>query len=105
VNTPLARLLVERSNWGSGLEVLLTKRVADRVQVCSITWAGAPDEGLAVEPSFRLSLDDAQSLMDQLWTCGLRPSEGSGSAGALAATQKHLDDVRKLLFEDPRFKP
>ena len=33
---------------------------------------------------------EAQSLMDQLWSCGLRPSEGSGSAGALAATQRHL---------------
>ena len=39
-------------------------------------------------------------LMDDLWQCGLRPSEGTGSAGALAATQKHLDDMRKLVFQD-----
>jgi hypothetical protein len=40
----------------------------------------------------------AQVLMDDLWSCGIRPSEGSGSAGSLAATQKHLDDMRTISF-------
>lgn len=47
-----------------------------------------------------LTPENAQSLMDNLWECGLRPSEGSGSAGALAATQRHLEDMRKLVFEN-----
>jgi len=62
-----------------------------------------PDEknmGEIVNPSFSLSPEDAQALMDDLWNCGLRPSEGTGSAGALAATQKHLEDMRKLVFKD-----
>ena len=50
-------------------------------------------------PTFSLSQDEAQILMDQLWDVGLRPSEGSGSAGAMAATQKHLEDMRRLVFE------
>lgn len=54
---------------------------------------------LEVEPVFSLEVDEAQKLMDSLWDCGLRPSEGSGSAGALAATQRHLEDMRKLVFE------
>jgi hypothetical protein len=33
-----------------------------------------------------------------LWNCGLRPTEGSGSAGSLAATQRHLDDMRTVAF-------
>ncbi len=61
--------------------------------------------GHAPKPTMELSLDDAQALIDQLWDCGLRPSEGSGSAGALAATQKHLDDFRRLVFDDARTKP
>lgn len=40
----------------------------------------------------------AQKLMDDLWDCGLRPSESSDSAGQLAATQKHLTDMRQLIF-------
>lgn len=51
-------------------------------------------------PPAAMSLSDteAQALMDRLWTCGLRPSEGSGSAGALSAIQYHLEDMRKLVF-------
>lgn len=49
-------------------------------------------------PSLSLSSQSAQRLMDQLWNCGFRPTEGSGSAGALAATQKHLDDMRQIAF-------
>ena len=56
-------------------------------------------KGSFVEDSLRLTHTEAQRLMDELWTCGLRPSEGSGSAGALAATQEHLKDMRRLVFE------
>ena len=56
-------------------------------------------------PQFDLNNSDAQSLMDQLWQCGLRPTEGTGSAGAMAATQAHLADLRRLVFDDTRFKP
>ncbi|HWQ10292.1 MAG TPA: hypothetical protein VN436_14325 [Holophaga sp.] len=49
-----------------------------------------------------LPLAQAQALMDDLWQCGLRPSEGTGSAGSLAATQKHLEDMRALTFNHLR---
>jgi len=51
-----------------------------------------------IGPSLCISIAAAQQLMDDLWECGLRPSEGSGSAGQLAAVQKHLIDMRQLLF-------
>ena len=56
-------------------------------------------DGLVQDPFLTIELEAAQELMDSLWDCGLRPTEGSGSAGALAATQKHLEDMRKLVFE------
>lgn len=54
-------------------------------------------EGSIVPITTHISLQDAQSLIDQLWDCGLRPTEGTGSAGSLAATQKHLNDMRKIV--------
>ncbi len=48
------------------------------------------------EPTFRLSNHAAQALMDELWQCGLRPSEGTGSAGSLAATERHLKDMQAI---------
>lgn len=55
--------------------------------------------GIYVEPFVRLNRDQAQVLMDDLWQCGLRPSEGAGSAGAMAAVQRHLEDMRTLVFK------
>lgn len=40
----------------------------------------------------------AQGLMDSLWECGIRPTEGQGSAGQLAAQALHLKDMRDLAF-------
>jgi hypothetical protein len=37
-----------------------------------------------------------QSLMDELWKEGIRPSD-IGTPGHLAATQAHLSDMRKLV--------
>lgn len=59
-----------------------------------------PDVGVIRSTPIKISMENAQSLMDELWQCGIRPSEGTGSAGALAATQKHLEDMRKLVFKE-----
>ena len=56
------------------------------------------DAGILVEPTISLRFEEAQRLMDELWECGLRPTEGSGSAGQLAAVQRHLEDMRRLTF-------
>ncbi len=47
-------------------------------------------------PDITMWPSSAQQLMDELWHAGLRPSEGSGSAGMLAATQRHLVDMRAI---------
>ena len=44
-----------------------------------------------------LEPEQAQTLMDDLWTCGIRPTEGKGSAGAMIATEKHLKDMRAIV--------
>ena len=56
-------------------------------------------EGQEYSETMLLRDESAQALMDQLWDCGIRPTEGTGSAGALAATQKHLEDMRKIAFK------
>jgi len=54
-------------------------------------------DGEVPPPTTRLPMEVAQQLMDQLWLCGLRPTEGTGSAGSLAATEKHLNDMRAIV--------
>ena len=56
-------------------------------------------EGEYMEPTMVLDTHAAQELIDSLWDCGLRPTEGSGSAGQLASVQYHLEDMRRIVFK------
>ncbi len=98
------RIFVHRPPWGDRLEFLLQDRAWNArgnylayglpVQMQMVK----PDEiGTAPLATFGLEQAAAQALMDSLWQCGLRPSEGTGSAGAMAATQRHLEDMRQLV--------
>lgn len=73
-----------------------------------VRWVEVPDNQAAQpEEAFRVTYTAAQEMMDGLWSCGIRPTEGAGSAGAMTATQKHLEDMRRLVFEkqDSGYKP
>ena len=57
------------------------------------------DSTFPPECGFTLPEAAAQELIDGLWQCGIRPTQGAGSAGALAATERHLADLQRLVFE------
>lgn len=54
--------------------------------------------GDEIPAAFRLKPNQAQALIDHLWDCGFRPTEGTGSAGALAAVERHLADMKQIAF-------
>ena len=86
-----------RQPWKDGVDLLISEKhgelgfwVADPLVMRQLP------EFEAANPTMTLSNQAAQNLMDELWQCGLRPSEGTGSAGSLAATERHLADMRKI---------
>ena len=57
-------------------------------------------EGIYYDSSIEevvLRPEEAQALMDSLWHCGFRPTEGKGSAGAMAATEDHVKTLKEYL--------
>ncbi len=50
------------------------------------------------DPCFRLLPGEVQGLMDELWRAGFRPSEGSGSAGALKQAEHHIASLQKIAY-------
>lgn len=62
------------------------------------------DEALDAEPTFSMRVDEAQGLLDALWQAGIRPTHGDTSPGALGATERHLADLRTLLFHTMEVK-
>lgn len=86
--------------WGNGIAVLVFQKVGGgKIAIGQPVEMKVEEINLSAEraPTLSLAPDEAQQLMDELWHCGLRPSEGTGSAGALAAVQAHLADTRKLV--------
>lgn len=93
-----------RTPWRDGVDFLIAEfdyqgEVSAVAQPIQLTKRKPEEYGLLIDPTFMLTGSSAQQLMDELWNCGLRPTEGTGSAGALSATQKHLEDMRTLVFK------
>jgi hypothetical protein len=98
------RLFIDRRLHGvEGREGYESLRVVDGSAGETFTWQRS-NLFEADHDRAGIDLNDgaAQLLMDRLWECGLRPTEGSGSAGSLSATQKHLEDMRTLVFNGPK---
>jgi hypothetical protein len=64
----------------------------------SYGWVESDLYGSTPVNSFRFEREDGQQLMDDLWAAGIRPTEASGSTGALQAVKEHIKDLRSILF-------
>jgi hypothetical protein len=93
------RLMAQRQIEWNGIGLWLAVDGKDGHRMAQPLVLAPHPEHQPADPFVRLEMPEAQMLMDELWKCGLRPTEGTGSAGALAATQAHLDDMRRLCFE------
>jgi hypothetical protein len=100
------KLLVRatRTPWRFHNDIDLRLAVVDgaKVTVATNLILTTQDEGADFPPLMTMGSDMGQQLMDQLWECGLRPSEGAGSAGQMTAVQAHLNDMRRLVFQEPK---
>jgi hypothetical protein len=86
--------------WKDCIEIYMRTRDKDGPKkFAQLKLSDMPPPGIAPPETTRLNASEAQVLMDDLWACGVRPTEGAGSAGAMAATQAHLRDLQCLLFK------
>ncbi len=94
---------VQSQDWYAGIQMVFFERGFDNkiLKIGELLMKEYKEGGLLPLES-RITIDNktAQILMDDLWKCGVRPTEGSGSAGSLKATEKHLDDMRKIAFKE-----
>lgn len=63
-----------------------------------------PTPGVPPKPTLSVEAHAAQELIDQLWDCGLRPTQGKQSEGLISATERHLSDMRAIAFSSLKAK-
>ena len=91
--------MARHEDWSAGVSISMRQRKASGGQyVARPVIMESLEPGAFVVPMMKLGIQEAQQLMDELWRCGLRPTEGTGSAGSLAATERHLADMQKIAF-------
>lgn len=94
------KFYAERQPWRQGVSIhAAVKNENGEFSVAQPVVMTTTKAGELNQPFMVLETEEAQLLMDELWHCGLRPSEGTGSAGSLAATERHLEDMRRLVFK------
>jgi hypothetical protein len=60
-----------------------------------ITWSPLEYGSSGYSPTFFIPIDNAQKLMDSLWTAGIRPTDLADQRGLVA----HLQDMRTIAFK------
>ncbi len=85
--------------WYEGVSISIQERNPNNGRLAivkELTIEEIP-EGSLVPETANISREAAQELMNDLYSIGIRPSEGTGSAGSLQATEKHLNDMRAIV--------
>ena len=95
---PKIRLV--REDWYAGAKLMIQE--GDSIATSITMETRVP--GNFYEPILRIEDTEAQVLMNDLWQAGYRPTEGTGSAGSLAATEKHLNDMRAIVSKQLEIK-
>lgn len=93
------RINARKNPWLNKVEILVVDKSARSMAVATNIVFEKLNEGGIINPTMTIDGDAAQELMDELWSCGIRPAAGQGSAGQLAATERHLKDMQSLVFD------
>jgi hypothetical protein len=94
-------IMVRREEWNNGVSLYMRQVIVGMGEtIAQPLEFKQRSSRMSAEPFIKLEIQEAQQLMDELWQCGLRPSKGTGSAGSLRATEKHLDDMRKIVSKN-----
>lgn len=93
---------IRRTIWSAGFEVYIGGKDYDGIfsiaKPMVLERLEKDQIGAIRLPFATIPMDAAQSMIDALWHAGIRPTEGSGSAGSLAATERHLADIKAIAF-------
>lgn len=95
------QIFIERVNFGRYFHLhVAVLGIGNKWAVANpVTFTTTEDDAETTQfpPMVQFTPEQAQRLMDELWSVGLRPTQGKQSEGQMGATTRHLDDMRALV--------
>jgi len=99
VRNSYSRVLAHADPWDESVGLMIAHYPLNGPRaVCTNLVFNEVKDGEFLQPILRLQHPEAQELMDMLWAAGLRPTGGKSTTGQLEATERHLADMRQLVF-------
>ena len=95
-------LIVNQSPWSATVQFAYVRSIDRQIQCAKHLEMVNVEPNAPVEIAFELWPNEAQELFNRLWALGYRPADGTGNSGHIAALQNHLEDMRRLVFSDPK---
>ena len=94
-----ARIFLERVSFGRYLNMHMAAQNASSEFFVAqpVTFTLTSDSAAEHQPMMQFIPEQAQQLMDELWTVGYRPTQGQQSEGQMGATTRHLNDMRAMV--------
>lgn len=98
---------VQRHAWTDGVQLQIAMKGPSAPGTPTYFQVMNPPTFMSIPPGgavptnagMNITMVDAQVLMDELYAAGVRPTEGAGSPGQIAAMKEHLSDLRRLVFK------
>lgn len=82
-----------------GFQVWIFERNNDGLHVADpVTIRRVEQEGVTFPPTLQLSSNAAQTLLDDLWVAGLRPTDYHDTRGEVTAMRAHIADLQRIVF-------
>ncbi len=97
----LLRMRARDRDFLRGIEIALFETGRDGALVSvarTVTMESCESECL-IPAMCELTPDAAQLLMDDLWRCGLRPTEARLGNESVQAMKEHIGDLRRMAFD------
>ena len=93
-----------QQHWSDSVAILGCQRdglgkIAAIVKPLNLTLERHEESHFINDPTLMLDAQSAQSLMNALWSAGLRPAEAKYPNGEINRLEAHLADMRKLVFQ------
>jgi len=99
------RAIAHQDPWSEKVGFLLVKHETGKPRLVAKSLEFVElQTGAPADPTFNLDWQEAQELMDMLWSCGLRPTQGKSSVGQLEAVERHPADMRTIAFDKLEIK-